>query len=133
MPQEPTQKINKLIDKVDKVIAQQKTLEKKQEVILAAVATDAQTDVQIETEVTAEVKKMGKITEEITTANFFHTTVSKVKRNDFLFPIVIIVGVVLVWRGLWSLFDHLPIVNYSFVSIVRGVAILWTFNRVKSL
>ncbi len=130
---EPTQKLNKLLDKVDKVIAEQKKLEKKQEVILAAVATDEKTDVEIETQVTEEVKKMGKITEEITTANIFHSTITKVKKNDFLFPIVVIVGVVLVWRGLWSLFDHLPIINYSFVSIVLGVGILYTFNRIKSL
>ncbi len=130
---EATQKINKLLDKVDKVIEEQKRIEKKQEVILAAVATDEKEDLQIETQVTEEVKKMGKITEEITTANIFHSTITKVKKNDFLFPIIIIVGVVLVWRGLWSLFDHLPIINYSFVSIILGVAILYTFNRIKSL
>lgn len=133
MPQEPTQKINKLIDKVDKVIEQQKKLEKKQEVILAAVASDEKTDVEIKTEVTQEVEKVGKITEEITTANIFHTSITKVKNNDFLFPIVVIVGVVLVWRGLWVLFDHLPIISYSAVSIILGIAILWIFNRIKSL
>lgn len=130
---EPTQKINKLIDKVDKVIEQQKKLEKKQEVILAAVASDEKTDVEIKTEVTEEVSKMGDITKEITTANIFHTTVSKVQNNGVLFPIIIIIGVVLVWRGLWVLFDHLPIISYSFVSIILGIAILWTFNRIKSL
>lgn len=133
MPKEPTQQIDKLIDKVEDVIEHQKKLEKKQEVILAAVATDEKEDIEIQTEVTEEMSKIGEITKEITTANIFHTTISKVKGNGVVFPIVIIVGVVLVWRGLWVLFDHLPVINYSFVSIVLGIAILWVFNRIKSL
>lgn len=131
---EPTQKINKLLDKVDEVIQQQKTLAKKQEVILEAVATDEKDDMQIKTEVTTEVNKVDAIAKQITTANTFHENlITRVQKHEFLFPIIIIVGVVLVWKGLWGLFDQLPIVSYSFVSLLLGLSILWIFNRVKSL
>lgn len=130
----PTKKIEELLDKVDEVIEHQEELAQKQEVILAAVATDEKEDREIETEVTAEVNQVQTIAKQITTANTFHENlVGRVKKHEFLFPIIIIIGVVLVWKGLWGIFDQLPIVSYSAISLLLGIGILWVFNRVKSL
>ena len=59
--------------------------------------------------------------------------VSKLQRHKLLFPLIVGIGVILVWRGLWELFDVTPIISYSFISLALGIVILWTINRINSL
>jgi len=116
------------------VIAEQKKLEKKEEVILAAVAIDEKEGEEIQTAITAETTEVKAIAKEHTITSAFRATMlSKAKKHEFIFPLIVITGVVLVWRGLWGLFDQLPIVSYSAISLILGIVILWIFNRIKSL
>lgn len=109
-------KINELLEKVDEVIDQQKELAQKQEVILNQVAVDEKTDETVEKEV-----------EEIT--NIQSSFIIRTKKHQFLFPLIVTAGVVLVWRGFSGIFDATPIVSYSVVSLLIGAGILWMFNR----
>lgn len=61
------------------------------------------------------------------------TILSKMQKHRFFFPLVSAIGVILVWRGLWDIFDQIPIISYSAISLSLGLIILWAFNRVKSL
>lgn len=110
---EVKEKMDTLLDKVDTVLDQQKELVKKQEVILEQVNTD-------EKEVQSEIEKVNS------------SFIVRTKSHKFLFPLIVTAGVVLVWRGLSGIFDATPLVNYSVVSLILGIAILWIFNNTKS-
>lgn len=131
---QPSKKINELLEKVDTVLEHQEKLEKKQEIILAAVKTDEKEDEELQTEVNEEIGQVKTIAKEMIPSNTFKDTFFlNVKKHEVLFPLIAIVGIVLVWKGLWGILDQLPIVSYSAISLLLGVCILWIFNRVKSL
>src|SRR5690348_3111229 len=115
--------VEKLLDKVDTVIDQQKELADKQEAILQQVAVE-------ETEGESVEKEMQKVEE----ANAIQSSfIVRTKKHKFLFPLIITAAVVLVWRGLSGIFDATPLISYSAISLVLGVIILWVFNRGKFL
>lgn len=118
-----SKKVDKLLDKVDAVLSQQKELVKKQQVILEQVVVEEKE----EQDVVKEVEKVESV-EDLKTNLIVHA-----KHHKLLFPLVVAVGVVLVWRGLWNLFDQLPIVSYSVISLALGLIILWAFNRFNSI
>lgn len=120
--QEVTQKVDLLLNEVETVLTQQKELVKKQEVILEQVSEDGQ-------EEEAVVKEVEKV-EEI--EGWKKYLITHTKHHKLLFPLIVGVGVVLLWRGLWDLFDNTPIISYSFISIALGLIILWAFNRMNS-
>ena|SRR5579872_4053536 len=116
-------KVDKLLSEVETVLHQQKELVKKQDVILEQVATDEKE----EETVVEEVGKVEKVTD------LQKNLIVHAKHHRLLFPLVVAVGVVLVWRGLWNLFDQVPILSYSFISLALGLIILWAFNRINSI
>ncbi len=120
---EVKKKVDELLDKVDTVLTQQKKLAKQQEVILEEVSVDEKE----EEAVVAEVEKVESV-DDLKKNLIFHA-----RHHKLLFPLVVAVGAVLLWRGLWNLFDQIPIVSYSFISIALGVIILWAFNRMNSI
>lgn len=120
---EVKKKVDQLLDKVETVLDQQKELVKKQDVILDKVAVDEKE----EETVVAEVKSVEKVSD-LQKNLIFHA-----RHHKLLFPLVVAVGVVLVWRGLWNLFDQVPILSYSLISLTLGIIILWAFNRFNSL
>lgn len=131
---QPSTKINEILDKVDRVIEHQEKLEEKQEVILAAVAINEKEEKEVEEDVVAELGQVKAIATEIIPANTFKDTFFlNVKKHEVLFPLIAVAGLVLVWKGLWGILDQLPIISYSAISLILGVLILWIFNRVKSL
>lgn len=116
-------KLNKLLTKVDKVIDEQKEISHTEKILLDAVATDIQEDRQI----AQEVRSVEKVT-------FLQKLfIRKMKRHEILFAIIVLMGVVLVWRGLWGIFDTTPVISYSVVSLFVGLFLLWLFDRIKSL
>lgn len=120
---EVNKKVDELLDKVETVLDQQKELAEQQNVILEQVAVDEKE----EEEVVEEVEKVEKVSD-LQKNLIFHA-----KHHKLLFPLVVAVGVVLVWRGLWNLFDQVPILSYSFISLALGLIILWAFNRFNSI
>ncbi len=116
-------KVDELIDKVDAVLDQQKELAQKQDVILEQVAVDEKEEEVVVDEV-EKVEKVSSLQKNL----IFHA-----RHHKLLFPLVVAVGVVLVWRGLWNLFDQVPILSYSFISLALGIIILWAFNRINSI
>ncbi len=61
------------------------------------------------------------------------TMVQRVSRHRFLFTVIVLVGVVLVWKGLWETFDKISIFKYSAVSLVVGFLILWLLEKFSEL
>ena len=109
-------KINELLEKVEEVIDQQKEIVQKQDVILDQVAVEEKEGQTVEKEV-----------EEIT--NIQSSFIIRTKKHQFLFPLIVTAGVVLVWRGFSGIFDATPIISYSAISLLVGAGILWMFNR----
>jgi len=118
---EVKKKVDELLNKVDKVIDQQKELVKKQEVILEQVVVEEKE----EEEVIEEVGKVEKV------SDIQKNLITRARHHKLLFPLVITAGVVLVWRGLSGIFDATPIISYSFISLALGIIILWVFNRMN--
>lgn len=125
MPTNAKQKIEDLVEKVDEIIDHQKKIEKKEEAILDTVATDEKEDKEIVTEVEQVAESEAN--------SFQRMVLTKAKKHEILYPLIALVGVVLVWRGLWDLFDQVPILSYALTSLVVGLIILWLFNRIRSL
>jgi|SRR5579872_2352455 len=123
---EVKEKVEELLDKVDTVIQQQKSIAKKEEVILEQVAVEEKTGETVEEEVETVEKE-----EEMSAVQ--KNIITRVKHHKLLFPLLTGVGVILLWRGLWDLFDQIPIISYSFISIALGIIILWAFNRLNSI
>jgi hypothetical protein len=115
-------KIEKLIDKVEKVVQEQKEIKQTEKVILETVKETEKEDEVIEQEV--ETKSLAAMQ---------RTIIQKVSTHKVLYPLIIMVGVVLVWRGMWGLFDVTPGLSYYGVSLVSGILILILFNSIKSL
>ncbi len=66
--------------------------------------------------------------------NFFQKYfVNKSKKHKVLVQLIIVFAVVMVWRGLWQLFDQTPIISSWEVSILVGLLLLWIFNRFTDL
>lgn len=120
---EVSKKVDALLERVDSVIDQQKDLAKKEEVILKQVVVEEKEDTVVEHEV-EQVEVASKFQEKL---------VGKLQHHKLIFPLLVGVGVVLVWRGLWEIFDVTPIISYSFISLALGVVILWAVNRINSL
>lgn len=120
---EVKEKVDQLLHKVDTVIKEQKELVEKQEVILEQVVIEEKKEDSVEEEV-EKVEQVSDIQKNL---------IVHAKHHRLIFPLIVGVGVVLLWRGLWDLFDQIPIVSYSFISIALGIIILWAFNRMNSI
>ncbi len=120
---EVKEKVEELLDKVDTVIEQQRTIAKKEEVILDQVGVEEKEGKEVEQEM-EKVEEVSVVQQKL---------ITRAKHHHLLFPLVVAVGVVLVWRGLWNLFDQVPILSYSFISLGLGLVILWAFNRMNSI
>lgn len=57
----------------------------------------------------------------------------KLSRRKMLYSALILVGVVLVWRGVWHLADVTPWIANPLVSVFVGFGILWGINRYSRL
>ncbi|HXS15349.1 MAG TPA: hypothetical protein VN711_04420 [Candidatus Saccharimonadales bacterium] len=127
MAQTPSQnvqeKVEELLEKVDTVIAQQEKLAKNEKIILEQVVVEEKEGEEVEQEV-EKVEEVSLLQKNL---------IIHAKHHRLLFPLIVGVGVVLLWRGLWNLFDQIPIVSYSFISIALGIIILWAFNRLNSI
>jgi len=77
------------------------------------------------------VQEEAAVTTEL---NFFQKFfVARAKKHRAIFQVIIVLGVVLVWRGLWGLFDQMPILSSAAISLVVGLIVLWLFNRITDL
>ncbi|HSD98168.1 MAG TPA: hypothetical protein VLB73_00540 [Patescibacteria group bacterium] len=123
IPKEVTKKVDALLQKVNNVVVKQQAITKKEEVILRQVTQEEKEDTVVEKEV-EEVEQVSRFQEKI---------IGRLKHHKLVFPLLVGIGVVLVWRGLWGIFDVTPIISYSFISLVLGIVILWTINRINSL
>lgn len=55
--------------------------------------------------------------------------IKRFARHKLLFSLLVTIGVVLVWRGIWHTADALPIISLSLVSFVVGIAVLWLIDQ----
>lgn len=44
--------------------------------------------------------------------------------HKILFTLLGTTGVVLIWRGLWMLFDLTPVINHPIISLILGFALV---------
>lgn len=102
------------------------------------ITEQAEKFLQIQPKIGELLKKEQVVAQEeavvTTELNFFQRfLVAKTKKHKIIFQIIIIFGVVLVWRGLWGIFDQLPIISSAIISLVVGFLVLWLFNRITDL
>ena len=55
--------------------------------------------------------------------------VRKLARHRFLFSVLVSLGGVLIWRGLWDLTASIPVLKESIVALLLGFLILWLLER----
>lgn len=55
--------------------------------------------------------------------------VKKLAKHKFIFSLIVSLGVVLVWRGLWDITAELPVLKESGVALVLGLAIVWFLEK----
>ncbi len=67
-------------------------------------------------------------------ASFLRTGfLRRFSRHKLLYFLTIVVSVVLIWRGIWSIADSTPGIANPIVSILAGIAILWIIDSVSEL
>lgn len=59
--------------------------------------------------------------------------IKKVIKYKFLYTFLTLVGVVLMWSGLWSLLEHTPILGNKWVSLITGAILLIFLKRWESV
>lgn len=107
------------------------TVDKKEQFIIREEQKILQMQEGLEKLVKKEEKEEKVVATEL---NFFQRVIiSKLKKHKVIFQMLIIFGIVLVWRGLWNLFDTIPFISYSLVSLILGVILLLLLNRITDL
>lgn len=67
-------------------------------------------------------------------ASFLRTGfVRRFSRHKLIYILTIVISVVLIWRGIWSIADETPGIANPIVSIVAGIAILWIIDSVSEM
>lgn len=118
--QEIAEKEKQILNEEKKITDQAEKFLKIQPVIKQILQKE-QTVLQEETVVTTEL-------------NFFQRFfVNRAKKHKMIFQIIIVLGIVLVWRGLWGIFDQIPIISSAIISLLVGLSVLWLFNRITDL
>ena len=83
-----------------------------------------------ETVLEHEVKSLEK---KISVLNAFEShrkrVVRRLAKHKFIFSILVSLGVVLVWRGIWDITSVMPVLKDSFVALIVGFAILWYLEK----
>lgn len=65
---------------------------------------------------------------------FFHSyLLKKFSKHKLVFALVVIVGNVLIWRGIWHTADQLPIISSALVSLILGIGLLWLMKKYTDL
>jgi hypothetical protein len=77
-----------------------------------------------------EIIEEKKLEKELTGVQKF--AINQAKEHKFIFQVIILCGIILVWRGLWGLFDQTPIISSFIVSVIIGFILLWIFNKLTS-
>lgn len=58
---------------------------------------------------------------------------AKIAKHRFIFALLVVTGVVLVWRGIWEYSATLPFLSYSLVALIVGIIILWLLGKYTDL
>lgn len=125
---EPEKVLEKISEKEKQIVTEEKKITKQTEKLLEMKPV-MQALAQKEETIAVEEEKI--VNSEL---NFFQRFfVSRAKKHKILFQLIILLGVVLVWRGLWDLFDQIPVISSALISIVVGLFLLWLFNRITDL
>lgn len=115
--------LNSIKETEKEILHEERQIQGETEKILTAAAF-------IEKEQRKEVLEEKKLEKELTGVQKF--ALNQAKEHRFIFQIIILCGVILVWRGLWGLFDQTPIISSFIVSVVIGLVLLWIFNKLTS-
>lgn len=89
-------------------------------------------------------KEEKKIEKELGTFEEFKSTfkdasklrivfVRRIQKHKFLFTMIVAIGVVLVWRGLWDLSELVPGLESSAVALLVGLGILWLIEKYTNM
>ena len=57
----------------------------------------------------------------------------RLSRHKFIYSVMVGVGVVLVWRGIWDASERIAFFSFPAVTIGVGLVILWITQRYKDL
>lgn len=94
---------------------------------------------QLESKILKEEEKIEKKEAEILTfdksvtgvvkdlSSFRSTLVRRIAKHKFIYTLVIALGVVMVWRGLWDLTESL--ITSSIISLLGGILLLWLIKK----
>ncbi len=123
---------NKILDNITesqaKIIAQEKELNK-QAKKLSSIESLLRKLLSKKESITLEEEKI--VSSEL---NFFQRYfVNKSRKHKIAVQIIIVLAIVMVWRGLWDLFDQLPVISSAIISLILGLFLLWIFNRFSDL
>ncbi len=88
-----------------------------------------------ELKIVKEEKKIREeekeIKQEIRGSGFQDLFVSRLRKHRFINTLLVTIGVVLVWRGLWDVSERL--IESSVVSLVLGLVLLWGIKKFSDL
>lgn len=83
-----------------------------------------------EDEIKNEVDQIEKSTQALNSIERYrHNVVKKLAKHKFVFSMIVSLGVVLIWRGIWDITAELPILKENFVALLVGFAIIWFLEK----
>lgn len=119
--------LKEIAQKEKQILAEEKKITEEAEAILKIKPAIKQI---LDKEQTVAAEEAAVTTE----LNFFQKFfVARAKKHRAIFQVIIVLGVVLVWRGLWGIFDQMPIISSAVISLVVGLILLWLFNKITDL
>lgn len=55
--------------------------------------------------------------------------VKRLAKHKFVFSTLVTFAIVLIWRGLWSVADMMPVIKDTGASLILGFGILWFLEK----
>lgn len=112
-------KSDEVKDLEGKILKEEEVIEAKEKEIL-----------KIENKILTSVEDIQTTEKILSKAGYYRRKiVRKLARHRFLFSVLMSIGGVLIWRGLWDITASLPVLKESIVALLLGFFILWLLER----
>ena len=66
-------------------------------------------------------------------SHFHDYLLHKLSKHKFVYSLIVALGAVLVWRGLWDISVKIPFLSSEFAALGFGVVILWVTQKYSDL
>ncbi len=115
--------MNEIDQKLNKIASLEQKIEREEKAIL-----------ELENDLLAQLNRQPRIAlfkgPKNRKAKYLHALIlRKLMRIRVIYSLLVVSGVVLVWRGVWDLADATPILKIPAVSLLVGLSILWLTQR----